>query len=80
MVGAVRFELTTSCTRNKRATRLRYAPNQTRERKVPSQYHNCNDVFEEEQIRWWNLMEVHRVVYSQAAPNQHGGNAQDDKS
>ena len=30
MVGAVRFELTTSCTRNKRATRLRYAPNQTR--------------------------------------------------
>lgn len=28
MVGAVRFELTTSCTRNKRATRLRYAPNQ----------------------------------------------------
>jgi hypothetical protein len=31
MVGAVRFELTTSCTRNKRATRLRYAPNQTDE-------------------------------------------------
>src|SRR5438045_9587362 len=28
MVGAVRFELTTSCTRNTRATRLRYAPNQ----------------------------------------------------
>ena len=28
MVGAVRFELTTSCTRNKRATKLRYAPNQ----------------------------------------------------
>ncbi|GEM_PF-5537256 len=28
VVGAVRFELTTSCTRNKRATRLRYAPNQ----------------------------------------------------
>lgn len=27
MVGAVRFELTTSCTRNKRATKLRYAPN-----------------------------------------------------
>ena len=26
MVGAVIFELTTSCTRNKRATRLRYAP------------------------------------------------------
>jgi hypothetical protein len=26
MVGAVRFELTTSCTRTKRATRLRYAP------------------------------------------------------
>ena len=30
MVGAVRFELTTSCTRNKRATKLRYAPNQKR--------------------------------------------------
>ena len=30
MVGAVRFELTTSCTRNRRATRLRYAPNQKR--------------------------------------------------
>ena len=28
MVGAVRFELTTSCTRNKRATKLRYAPTQ----------------------------------------------------
>src|ERR1041385_7852687 len=26
VVGGVRFELTTSCTRNKRATRLRYAP------------------------------------------------------
>ena len=26
----MRFELTTSCTRNKRATRLRYAPNQRR--------------------------------------------------
>ena len=31
MDGAVRFELTTSCTRNKRATRLRYAPTQGRE-------------------------------------------------
>ncbi len=28
MVGAVGFEPTTSCTRNKRATRLRYAPTQ----------------------------------------------------
>jgi hypothetical protein len=28
MVGAVRVELTTSCTRNKRATGLRYAPTQ----------------------------------------------------
>jgi hypothetical protein len=26
MVGAVRFELTTSCTPSKRATKLRYAP------------------------------------------------------
>ena len=26
LVGAARFELTASCTRNKRATKLRYAP------------------------------------------------------
>jgi hypothetical protein len=31
----VRFELTTSCTRNKRATRLRYAPNQKEAVKMP---------------------------------------------
>lgn len=31
MVGAVRFELTTSCTRNTRATKLRYAPHQALE-------------------------------------------------
>jgi hypothetical protein len=36
LVGAVRFELTTSCTRNKRATRLRYAP--TREEEVAGDY------------------------------------------
>ena len=41
MVGAVRFELTTSCTRNKRATRLRYAPNQGQQ-KVPRVHMNCN--------------------------------------
>jgi hypothetical protein len=41
MVGAVRFELTTSCTRNKRATRLRYAPTQ-RQEKVPTVRLNCN--------------------------------------
>jgi hypothetical protein len=41
MVGAVRFELTTSCTRNKRATRLRYAPN--RLEKLPIARHKCND-------------------------------------
>ena len=36
MVGAVRLELTTSCTRNKRATRLRYAPTQSsRREKIP---------------------------------------------
>jgi hypothetical protein len=40
MVGAVRFELTTSCTRNKRATRLRYAPNQGLE-KVHRLRWNC---------------------------------------
>src|SRR5215470_7410479 len=45
MVGAVRFELTTSCTRNKRATRLRYAPTQGR-KKVPGLEPNCNVEFQ----------------------------------
>ena len=44
MVGAVRFELTTSCTRNKRATRLRYAPNQRGE-KLPASAGKCNRHF-----------------------------------
>src|SRR5690242_8178692 len=44
MVGAMRFELTTSCTRNKRATRLRYAPTQSAET-LPRTPDNCNDVF-----------------------------------
>ena len=43
MVGAVRFELTTSCTRNKRATRLRYAPNQTRAGKWGNAGHVATD-------------------------------------
>jgi hypothetical protein len=45
MVGAVRFELTTSCTRNKRATRLRYAPTQGR-KKVPGLGPKCNVEFQ----------------------------------
>ncbi len=49
MVGAVRFELTTSCTRNKRATRLRYAPTQGR-RKVPGLHPNCNVEFQKSQL------------------------------
>jgi uncharacterized protein len=44
MVGAVRFELTTSCTRNKRATRLRYAPTQGQQ-KVPGVEPKCNVEF-----------------------------------
>ena len=44
MVGAVRFELTTSCTRNKRATRLRYAPNQGLS-KLPAAASESNDEF-----------------------------------
>ena len=44
MVGAVRFELTTSCTRNKRATRLRYAPTQGQQ-KVPGLEPKCNFEF-----------------------------------
>ena len=43
MVGAVRFELTTSCTRNKRATRLRYAPTQNNQSASPGQ--KCNGDF-----------------------------------
>ena len=34
MVGLVRFELTTSCTPCKRATRLRYSPNKRRVNKT----------------------------------------------
>ncbi len=41
MVGAVRFELTTSCTRNKRATKLRYAPNHRRIQ-LPTVPAKCN--------------------------------------
>jgi hypothetical protein len=40
MVGAVRIELTTSCTRNTRATRLRYAPN--RIASLPAIAPECN--------------------------------------
>ena len=40
MVGAVRIELTTSWTRTRRATRLRYAPNQKAGRKIV----NCKGV------------------------------------
>src|SRR6185436_13289485 len=49
MVGAVRFELTTSCTRNKRATRLRYAPTQGQE-KVPGAGPNCNQEVESQRV------------------------------
>src|SRR5260221_14157141 len=35
MVGLVRFELTTSCTPCKRATRLRYSPNKMKGHKDP---------------------------------------------
>ena len=45
MVGAVRFELTTSCTRNKRATRLRYAPTSERSR-LPARAAKGNVEFE----------------------------------
>jgi hypothetical protein len=45
VVGAVRFELTTSCTRNKRATRLRYAPPTKEARKCTHSAGNAN-IFE----------------------------------
>jgi hypothetical protein len=34
MVGTVRFELTTSCTPSKRATKLRYVPNHWNEESI----------------------------------------------
>jgi hypothetical protein len=43
VVGAVRFELTTSCTRNKRATRLRYAPSDQGREKCTLLAGNAND-------------------------------------
>ena len=45
VVGAVRFELTTSCTRNKRATRLRYAPT-LKQRNLPVPTPKGNPVFD----------------------------------
>ncbi len=49
MVGAVRFELTTSCTRNKRATRLRYAPTSELNR-LPTRDVKGNAEFQEQNI------------------------------
>jgi putative exosortase-associated protein (TIGR04073 family) len=59
MVGAVRFELTTSCTRNKRATRLRYAP--TREEKMTIGVGKCNPQF--------FTQERAKVLYSRGVPS-----------
>jgi hypothetical protein len=41
MVGAVRFELTTSCTRNKRASQATLRPD-TRQQRVPRAGDDCN--------------------------------------
>ena len=44
MVGAVRFELTTSCTPSKRATKLRYAPSHCVDSSLPTagfNHENC---------------------------------------
>ena len=41
MVGAVRFELTTSCTRNKRASQATLRPD-TQARKVPGGHDESN--------------------------------------
>ena len=46
MVGAVRFELTTSCTRNKRASQATLRPEPNRADKVAGHPAKCNDVFE----------------------------------
>ena len=65
MVGAVRFELTTSCTRNKRATRLRYAPTQGRE-KVPGLGTNCNVQFQKSQS--FALAYILAAIFALSAP------------
>ena len=44
MVGAVRFELTTSCTRNKRASQATLRP-EPRKEKVPVSRSECNQTF-----------------------------------
>ena len=43
MVGAVRFELTTSCTPSKRATKLRYAPSHCIDSSLPTAGFNHED-------------------------------------
>ena len=43
MVGAVRFELTTSCTRNKRASQATLRPDKTRGEKMPIWRAECNE-------------------------------------
>src|SRR6185295_3577024 len=45
MVGAVRFELTTSCTRNKRASQATLRPDPKRRQKLPPTRPKCNDDF-----------------------------------
>ena len=42
MVGAVRFELTTSCTRNKRASHATLRPEPNRGEKMRNVAHDCN--------------------------------------
>ena len=53
MVGLVRFELTTSCTPCKRATRLRYSPNKRRVTKTHAP-RRSKRFFEERILPWWS--------------------------
>jgi hypothetical protein len=49
MVGTVRFELTTSCTPSKRATKLRYVPDRwSGESILPARVFNHEDLLNED--------------------------------
>jgi hypothetical protein len=59
MVGAARFELATSCTRNKRASQATLRPD-PRQQKVPGIAVNCNPDFRRFAVRGTNPMRVQR--------------------
>jgi hypothetical protein len=51
MVGTVRFELTTSCTPSKRATKLRYVPNHCLTFAKAARFYKGNPVLQSRRFR-----------------------------